>query len=736
MTPVLSHSPTRRAQLRVQITSAARLIQPLWPIERFVAVNPLLGLLDRGFDRAIEEANRWFGTTGYPSDDPTQLRAVPPRTALERLDHREGTTRAAAVDAEVAQWCAELVGAHDHRPVWERFTLRWPDAVAERADDATLNALDALGVEGNRVDELRGQLARLPGWAAYAKWCDEWAEEDDPAPRIRLLELLAIRLTLDARAAQGRMPPREDPDGGPRIGPGVDPRVEAGRARLASTETAYRNQLLSLLDGPAPQPAGGPLRAQVVCCIDARSEGLRLCLEARGGIETLGFAGFFGVPVRVRELGSNETYASAPVLLHAGVEVAERPDDANAEQRDRRRAAQTTGLAAFESAAHGPASMFQLAETVGWLTGPAALVRTLFPRPTHRRQGATHLDISSMSLEEQVLRAETALRAMGLTRGFAPLVLLCGHGSTSTANPHAASLDCGACGGNRGGHNARVAAAILNNPEVRSELARRDIEIPSETWFLAGEHDTTTDEVTIFDRHLVPDRHRGNLEVLEADLARAGEEQAARRLARLPGPRRRGAAFRRAAARGADWAETRPEWGLARNAAFIVGHRELTRGRDLEGRAFLHSYDREADVDGAVLETILTAPMVVAQWINAQYYFSTVDPRRHGAGDKTLHNPIGSVGVLEGSGGDLRTGLAWQSVATDEGPYHEPLRLLTVVDAPVERIENVIARNTILQQLFDGAWVHLVARLGPGDWRRRQPGGAWVQATTEMEVSR
>jgi uncharacterized protein YbcC (UPF0753/DUF2309 family) len=281
-----------------------------------------------------------------------------------------------------------------------------------------------------------------------------------------------------------------------------------------------------------------------------------------------------------------------------------------------------------------------------------------------------------------------------------------------------------------------VAAAILNNPEVRSELARRDIEIPSETWFLAGEHDTTTDEVTIFDRHLVPDRHRGNLEVLEADLARAGEEQAARRLARLPGPRRRGAAFRRAAARGADWAETRPEWGLARNAAFIVGHRELTRGRDLEGRAFLHSYDREADVDGAVLETILTAPMVVAQWINAQYYFSTVDPRRHGAGDKTLHNPIGSVGVLEGSGGDLRTGLAWQSVATDEGPYHEPLRLLTVVDAPVERIETVIARNTILQQLFDGAWVHLVARLGPGDWRRRQPGGAWVQATTEMEVSR
>ncbi|MEZ5239167.1 MAG: putative inorganic carbon transporter subunit DabA [Microthrixaceae bacterium] len=173
-------------------------------------------------------------------------------------------------------------------------------------------------------------------------------------------------------------------------------------------------------------------------------------------------------------------------------------------------------------------------------------------------------------------------------------------------------------------------------------------------------------------------------------------------------------------------------WGLARNASFIVAPRDLTRGVDLDGRAFLHSYDPEADDDGSVLETILTAPMVVGHWINAQYYFSTVDPDHFGAGDKTLHNPVAGIGVLEGSGGDLRVGLPWQSVGHGTEPYHEPVRLLTVVEAPIERIEAVIARNTILQQLLDGAWVHLVARdPAGGTWMRRAPGGTWSPEPTE-----
>jgi len=158
-----------------------------------------------------------------------------------------------------------------------------------------------------------------------------------------------------------------------------------------------------------------------------------------------------------------------------------------------------------------------------------------------------------------------------------------------------------------------------------------------------------------------------------------------------------------------------------------VGSRDLTRSVDLRCRAFLHSYDRDGDVEGTALETILTAPMVVAQWINAQYYFSTVDDEVYGAGDKTLHNPIGAVGVVSGPGGDLRIGLPSQSVAVGDRPYHEPMRLLAVVDAPAERIDAVVERNAILRHLFDGRWVTLVATAGDG-FVRRLPGGGWAAA--------
>ncbi len=178
----------------------------------------------------------------------------------------------------------------------------------------------------------------------------------------------------------------------------------------------------------------------------------------------------------------------------------------------------------------------------------------------------------------------------------------------------------------------------------------------------------------------------------------------------------------------------RPEWGLAGNAAFVVGPRALTAGLDLEGRAFLHSYDWRQDPEGKALEIILTAPLVVAEWINTQYYFSTVDNARYGSGDKATQNVVGLVGTVQGNAGDLLTGLPRQSVLDDEGrPFHEPLRLMAVVMAPVGRVTGIIAQNQILQTLFDNGWVALLV-IDPDTGRmlRYGRGRTWADVGSAM----
>ena len=215
----------------------------------------------------------------------------------------------------------------------------------------------------------------------------------------------------------------------------------------------------------------------------------------------------------------------------------------------------------------------------------------------------------------------------------------------------------------------------------------------------------------------------------EAFLVGTFQQARAERALRLPGAN--GEELTR---RAADWAEVRPEWGLAGCGAFIAAPRSVTAGRDLQGRAFLHSYDWRQDRDFATLELILTAPVVVASWISLQYYGSTVAPETFGGGNKLIHNVVGGIGVVEGNGGLLRPGLPVQTLHDGEKPAHEALRLSVLVEAPVEAITDILRRHDGVRQLFDNGWLHLLALKDGRTAARYRPGLAWetIGAATEV----
>jgi len=269
---------------------------------------------------------------------------------------------------------------------------------------------------------------------------------------------------------------------------------------------------------------------------------------------------------------------------------------------------------------------------------------------------------------------------------------------------------------------------VLNDREVRQALAGRGTVIPDETHFLGALHDTTTDQVTIFDTDGLPATHADDLARLQAALAEAGRVTRQERAAILTLHDRR-PVERQLLARSRDWSEVRPEWGLAGCAAYIIAPRSRTAGLDLAGRAFLNSYDWQRDDGFKTLESIMTAPMIVGAWISLQYYGSTVDNRVFGSGNKVLHNVVGKLGVLEGNGGDLRTGLPWQSLHDGKRYVHEPLRLSVVIAAPLDAINAIVARHEAVRHLFDHGWAHLFAFSDkPGSMHRYTGHLTWEDA--------
>ena len=489
---------------------------------------------------------------------------------------------------------------------------------------------------------------------------------------------------------------------------------------------------------------------QGVFCIDVRSEGFRRRFEEVGANETFGYAGFFGVPLFYQGFTFEQRTDQCPVLLkpqHIIKEIPRGNKEKAAKEFSKGKQLGTIFSTLLHDLKENVITPYIMVEAIGWFFGLRLFGQTLCPKwfknfvswikerlaiplePTIKvstlivekvdQEEAKNQDEDNttlnphvgFTLEEQTKYVSTALGILGF-KTFSRLILLCAHGSTSDNNPFESALDCGACGGNHGHSNARALSFMANNPKVREQLVKKGVEIPADTHFLAGQQDTTTDEVELFDLEDVPDTHQDDLVNLKLDLHAAGEKNSRERLSRLPDehdPEGEFSALARTKIRSIDWSQVRPEWGLSRHTAFIAGRRLLTQGINLEGRTFLHSYDSSKDSEGNYLEIIMTAPMIVGQWINMEHYFSTVDQEVYGAGSKAYHNVVGRVGVMFGTQSDLCVGLPYQTVFDCEKPFHEPMRLFVVIESPLKMIETIISKHDLLQQLTGNQWLHIVA---------------------------
>lgn len=610
--------------------------------------------------------------------------------------------------------------------------------------EATKIALDDLGVEEEMLPVyLHSLLLRIGGWSSYIAHFD-WDSKRYGRNEGQLSEFLSVLICWEYGVYNALKSPLLES----QWKKAKNDILRFGKAEIRNTalsgllilQEAYDLSAQRRLIGKFKKRAFSNEKAekpkvQAVFCIDVRSEVYRRNLESVAPeIDTLGFAGFFGFPINFVKLGHDEGYDQCPALIPSGYKIVEKVLDKNQNEKViNRRKLNRVFDHSWKSFKSSAISSFGFVSPVGLSLLPKLFTDSFSitrPVPSPHKNGLTEDEIENLTVDiesrkenelttgipivDRVNMAKGALQAMSLTENFARVIMIVGHGSTSVNNPHASGLDCGACAGQSGEANAKVAAIVLNDLEVRMQLAEENIIIPDSTYFLACLHNTTTDEVTLFNTNQIPSSHKADLENIKARIVQTGKATRAERILRMNmGNGKDVDSFIKL--RSKDWSQVRPEWGLAGCSSFVVAPRTITRGVNLEGHSFLHSYNWKQDKEFKVLEAIMTAPMIVTSWINLQYYGSTVDNKHFGSGNKTLHNVTAGVGVLEGFAGDLRTGLPMQSIHDGQNYQHEPLRLNVVINAPKEALVKILERHESVRQLCDNNWIFLLTMSDNGE---------------------
>lgn len=678
------------------------------------------------------------------------------QTVADRIDQNKETQWSKLIVEEISKWCSAYYdkGQASWQMPWRSLPLysAWKKAVAhdysmeasglphfrkkiislpDNPLEAIASACRQLSLSSEEAEDFfHRQLMSIKGWSSYVQYCvrqESMLGKQDES----LLHLLAIRLCYDVTLFsiyEKEMTPHSLEK--KTVSDDVTHLFLWQQAYENSFQRKFMQKLKSQKSLPHNVTARNP-SLQAVFCIDVRSEVFRRALESTGDdVQTIGFAGFFGFAINYIKFGEEKGSSQCPVLLTPEFQIQE-----TLPHQSEKKIASILHYSRLNYEIAGcwnrfktsAISCFSFVETIG-----LRYALTLISDGFILKNKLSHNSCSSsknqcckipvvnkknetspmgISLDDQIRLAEGALRNMGLTKNFAPTILICGHSSKSENNPYASSLDCGACGGHSGEANARVAALVFNEPSVREGLKQRGIIIPEETLFFSGLHNTTTDEVQLFDEEPVSTKHQKNLSDLKERLTKASNTSRKERAqafelssSLIESPKKLQQYFLK---KSSAWSEVRPEWGLAGNAAFIAAPRARTKNLQLDGRVFLHDYESAHDEDGKILELIMSAPMVVANWINLQYYASTVNNKIFGSGNKVIHNATSGFGVFEGNGGDLQVGLPIQSLHDGKKFIHEPVRLHVFIEAPCEKINTAIAKHENVRSLVNNGWLHL-----------------------------
>lgn len=569
------------------------------------------------------------------------------------------------------------------------------------------------------------------GWSGIVSTLEDKPESLLYSKKISLKDMIILELLLEIDALASTLGEEWEPLGNSAIQPAVDMFADEPSTELQEViriwqdafEWSYYDTVLSglmlTLSAKSTTEKAAAKSFQSIFCIDEREYSLRTYVESLDShCETLGAPGFFGVEFYFHPANAKFYDKLCPAPVTPKYLIKEVPkDDPHAHAKEIMYTKHSHKLVRgfFFSYVLGiPALGKLIANLINPTMSPAIADAFSHMDPnadltivyTGEQDKEKGLQVG-FTVEEMADRVESMLRCIGLTKNFAPLVYVVGHGSSSANNPHHGAHDCGACSGRPGLVNARVFAYMANYRPVRELLKARGLSIPDATQFVGGMHDTASDEAKFYDEGVLTEKnsrlHNKNKQLFENALDLDAKERSRRFMSidtKQPIERIRNDIKKRSVS----YYEPRPELGHGTNALCVVGRRSLTKHLFLDRRAFLNSYDYTSDPEGTLLLNVLMPLGTVCGGINLEYFFSRMDNYKLGAGTKLPHNVMGLIGVANSSDGDLRSGLPLQMIEV-----HDPVRLLMIVEHYPEVVKRVIHANPDLYEWFAKEWIHLVA---------------------------